>query len=490
MQAAFSLRLIWTRTAFIDEATYIYAGHEMIAHWLHGIPVPPYPTWLSGSPALYPPLGALADSLGGLAGARLLGLAFMLSATVLLYFAAKRLFDGRAALFSAILFASLAGTQFLGAFATYDPMALFLLALSAFLVVRHGGGSGLRDVILSCLVAPVVLAVADATKYATALWNPAVIGLAFIVPITAGASKREAAGRAARFAGVLVAVICGALFGIGHGEYLQGIAYTTLDRNASVGGMGQSPTSVLKSAWEWIGIVVVLAAAGIAVLCATDRRRWRSPLLVLGLLLFAATLAAPLEQARIGTLVSLQKHVVYGAWFGCIPAGFALARVLRWRPAFAAGATAALALLPLALAAQASSFYSWGQENLAFTAALKPLVHPGTGRYLVEGFDDITAYYVGDVYSIQWKEAGTGDFQYTDPATGRRLPKNGASLAAAVRAKYFTLIILNFAEPNDALIAADIAKYGGYRVVATLPPSAVGSKSAYTVWAATGSAVV
>ena len=49
---------------------------------------------------LYPPLGALADSVGGLAGARILSLGFMLVASALLWRTASRLFDRRAAFFA------------------------------------------------------------------------------------------------------------------------------------------------------------------------------------------------------------------------------------------------------------------------------------------------------------------------------------------------------------------------------------------------------
>ena len=85
VQAALSVRLVWADTAFQDEATYLWAGHLEWAHWLHGTPIPPFPTYFSGAPVIYPPLGALADSVGGLAGARVLSLVFMLGATALLW---------------------------------------------------------------------------------------------------------------------------------------------------------------------------------------------------------------------------------------------------------------------------------------------------------------------------------------------------------------------------------------------------------------------
>ena len=107
LQAALSLTLVWSNTAYIDEADYLWVGHLEIAHWLHGTSWPSaYAERLfSGSPVIYPPIGALADSIGGLAGARILSLAFMLGATVLLYLTASRLIGRGGAVIAAILWA-------------------------------------------------------------------------------------------------------------------------------------------------------------------------------------------------------------------------------------------------------------------------------------------------------------------------------------------------------------------------------------------------
>ena len=140
VQAALSLRLVGADTAFEDEATYLWAGHLEWANWLHGTPIPPFSAYFSGAPVIYPPIGALADSVGGLTAARLLSLAFMLGATALLWSAASRLYGSRAAFFAAALFAVCGPTLHLGSFATYDAMAVFLIALAAWCVI--GGDSG------------------------------------------------------------------------------------------------------------------------------------------------------------------------------------------------------------------------------------------------------------------------------------------------------------------------------------------------------------
>ena len=182
-QAAMSIRLIWSNTAYLDEATYLWAGHVELAHWLHGAAAPEYATYFSGAPVIYPPLGALAADVGGLAGARFLSLAFMLGATCLLWGMTRRLFGPWAAYLSAALFAALGPTQFLGAFATYDAMALFLIAAAAWCVVAAPG----RDDSSWLLIAgAVLLALANATKYASLLFDPTVVALGGLTVVMGG----------------------------------------------------------------------------------------------------------------------------------------------------------------------------------------------------------------------------------------------------------------------------------------------------------------
>ena len=139
VQAGFSLSLVWSNTAFGDEADYLWQGHLEWANWLHGYPIPAFHD--SGAPQIYPALGALADSVGGLAGARILSLFFMLVATVLLYLTTSRLFGTIAAVTSSALWAVSEPVLRL-AFATYDPMACLLVALSMWLAVQAGCGGG------------------------------------------------------------------------------------------------------------------------------------------------------------------------------------------------------------------------------------------------------------------------------------------------------------------------------------------------------------
>ena len=100
--------------------------------------IPPFAYYFSGAPVIYAPIGALADSIGGLAGRSDPTLVFMLGATTPPWATTGRLFGRRAAFFAAALFAVLGPTLHLGSFATYDAMSVFLIALAAWCVVRPG----------------------------------------------------------------------------------------------------------------------------------------------------------------------------------------------------------------------------------------------------------------------------------------------------------------------------------------------------------------
>ena len=136
MQALLSIRMLHTSAASGDEALYIYSGHQLIHELWHGGGSPYYETYFSGAPVIYPVLAAMADRLGGLTLIRLVSGVFMLAATGLLYVTARRIFGYWPAVIAAALFASLGITQGLGAYATFDALALMLIAFAAYCATR------------------------------------------------------------------------------------------------------------------------------------------------------------------------------------------------------------------------------------------------------------------------------------------------------------------------------------------------------------------
>ena len=242
VQAALSLRLIGADTAYQAEAAYLWAGHLEWAHWLHGVPVPPFAYYFSGAPVIYPPVGALADSVGGLAAARVLSLVFMLGATALVWATAGRLFGRRAAFFAAALFAVLGPTLHLGSFATYDALSVFLVGLAAWCVVRAGER---LDATGWMVAAGVALAVANAADYSSALFDLVVLAVAVLTALPHG--RRLAVRRGVTLLIVLAALLTAGLL-IGGSPYVSGIEQTTLTQTGT-----DSAFSVLANSWSWAG---------------------------------------------------------------------------------------------------------------------------------------------------------------------------------------------------------------------------------------------
>jgi len=475
VQAGLSLRLIWSNTAFMDEALYLWAGRLEWAHWLHGAPIPVLATYFSGAPAVYPPLGALANDVGGLVAARTLSLLFMLGATVLLYSVAQRLFNYRIAVIAAAVFGFLGPTHFLGALATYDAMAVFLLALAAWLAIRPGGRWG-ELALIACALS---LVLADAAKYASLLWNPVVIALAVlgppaIWPSTSRARALTAAGRGIRLVVYVVAMVLPLLFLVGGRSYVTGLMFTTISRG--IPGTN-TPLSVLTAAYEWIGVVFVLALLGfILSLSAGDKRiSWLCGILA------AAALLAPLNQARLHTVVSLQKHVVFGAWFAAIAVGYAAEAMLRVNPlkGWRVAALALCALLTFGVPQATGMFVVWPNAS-GMTRELSVALSRSKCPCLISE-DSVASYYLPHQLPEAAQITTPYSFYYWDAATRRELVGNPA-YEQAIKDGYFGVIEIDDVENTLTYAAVTHALAGAhnYKLLATVPAS--NQRKPFSIW--------
>ena len=440
VQAALSASLVRTRTAFGDEALYLSAGHLEWSHWLHGTQIPAYPTWFSGAPVIYPPIGAIADTLGGLVAARLLSLALMLGVTSFVWGTAARLLaDERAAFFAAALFAVLAPTLHLGSYATYDAPALLLLAAATWSATAVRGG---EQATRRLIAAGILLALANATKYATALYDPTVLCVA-VLSSWPGAGWKVAARRAALLAGTAAAVV-GVLLVLGGPGYLTGIRLTTTGRPYGT----DAAALVFADAWSWTAVVLVPAVIA-AVVCAA-RRRWPQALLLAVLALSA--LLAPADQARLHTATSLNKHVDFGAWFAAIAAGYLLSSLSRRRAVLAVSLAAFVPVSSLGLI-QARDMIDW-PDVTGLVKVVRPLTAHG-GHFLVET-SDVLQYYLPDTSWRQWSDTESGNPSYYQQAIARH---------------YFSVVVLGFNQTQavDYVIGVDLSSASGYRLVAQVP---------------------
>jgi hypothetical protein len=473
IQAVETLGLVWSNTAFLDEATYLSAGHVIIAHWLHGTPTPAYSTFFAGAPVIYPPLAAMVASVGGLAAARILSLLFMLGTTALLWGTTAKIFGSAAGVCAATLFALTGATLRLGAFATYDAMALFLLAASAWCVAssRDRDDSAFRLV-----VGVVLLALANATKYSTMIFDPSVIAIAGLTVGRRDGFKPGIARSGYIAAGVIG--LLGVLLTLGGPSYVTGVLSSTIARQP-----GTDPASlVFRDAWKWVGLICAAAAAGL-ILCVI-RRDGRVQTMILAVLVLSGILA-PLNQARIETAVSLSKHVDFGAWFAAAAAGYAVSRLGQVGRRTTVQLTAAVIFLaglaiPVAIVgrAQAQAIFRGWPNSAALITELRSLTAMHRGNYLAEDYHVPTYYLESTTSWQQW--SGTWYFKYSPPGSPRGLT-GPAAYRAAFQVHYFALVVLDYqATPQmDRLIVADMQQAGGYQVVSVVP-STVGQ---YTIWA-------
>jgi hypothetical protein len=389
VQAALSLALVWSNTAYIDEADYLWTGHLVLGHWLHGHSWPASFSArnLSGSPVIYPPIGALADSLGGLAGARILSLLFMLAATVLVYRTASRLAGPRAALFAAALWA-LSEPAFRLAYATYDPMSVFLTTVSAWLIVEASCRPARRTRLLLGVAAAAALALANATAYSGIVIDPVVIGFAFLVWLPEVRLGR-AAGYASAFTALLAAFFVAVMVGTGSWSGTTAVFNRQTHDHESL-------RLVMTEIWGYSGLIIALAVIGALIAVATENRQRGLLFALFGF----AVLSAPVAQFHYGTAWSADKHVAYGFWFAAIAAGYGCDKLIGW-PAEARGrliaAGCAVALIfPAVYGFQAAwqRYHLW-PNSAAFISALRPVLAHAPGQIYVPGHEtNIAEYYL------------------------------------------------------------------------------------------------
>ncbi|NGN66809.1 phospholipid carrier-dependent glycosyltransferase [Streptomyces sp. A7024] len=473
VQAVLSLRL--KGTAFQDEALYIGAGHHELANLRDGTPLPvDFAGYFSGHPKLYPVLAALVDDRFGLTGVRLVSLGCMLAATALLYATAHRLFNARAALGAAALFSVVQSTVFLGNFATYDALAIFLLALAFWLVVRTD-----RAHPLAVLLAAFPIALACAVKYASGLYVPTLLAAAALTAFPHRVPRGLARGLllGAGTAGLLAA-------GYMLSGPLGGISGTTTNRAHG----GDDALKMLQHSASWGGLLFLAALGG--TLAYTARARmgempWvgggepgAARRFTLGMVLTGTALLAPAYQIHLQTEVSLFKHVGFGLLFAAPMAGLGLVRLIG--PHFR-HPQLGIILYVLTLTfgmVQAHQQYSFA-DSTQVNAYLRTIVDR-KGQYLVEE-QEVPAYYLRDVTAwTQWQNTYT--FSYKSRA-GKQLDGPEA-YAAAVRDAHFDAIVLHGGVTPETNAAVRKALRGNdrYRLGGVFPFTTSAGEGAYRVW--------
>ena len=395
VQAALSLTLVWSNTAFADEANDLWIGRLELAHWLHGASWPSTYAYtaLSGSPAIYPPLAAFADSIGGLAAARILSLGLMLSATILLYLTASRLIGRTGAVLASALWVFTEPTIGL-AFASNEPLSVFLTALSAWLVVQAGYRHRRGEFIAA---AAIVLAAANVTAYSAIIIDPIVIAFAFF------AWWQRMRAQQASFCTAWFVAALGLCFGllmtVSHS--FVGLIFTFVNRS---GPNQHSILLGLNDIWQYTGLITALAVIGAVAAISIGSSRQAALFTLLG----SAVLIVAAAQLHDLTIFPLDMHIAYGVWFAAIAAGYSCARLLRSIPGAGRQLGAVCCVIALAYPAANSwesaweRYHGWADAR-AFIAAFTPLAARSHGLIDASEQSSIAEYYTQrDVGWTRW----------------------------------------------------------------------------------------
>ena len=406
VQAGLSLALVWRNTAFGDEALYLWAGHVELEHYLSGVPYPAganasslrFSHYFSGAPQIYPILGALADSVGHLAAARILSLVFMLGATGFLYAIARRLFGRGVAIVACGLWATAEPCLKLGAFATFDPLAVFLISMGTWLAIRAGQKRFHGELIALSAVA---LMAGSLTAYSYIIYVPVVIAIAAVSWVPVYGRKRSLIS-AAWLMGVTVALFICSVTVL---KLWAGLTFTVLNRHVDI---LQGYRLVVDSTWSWQGIVMCLAAVGALVAIATSKQQR-----VLVVTLALACVIVPLQQARIESGVSLDKHLSLGIWLASMAAGYgimSLVRVPKSRLVLVA-CGCILFTFPAIVGSSAAqwSFQGWNNSS-ALVAAFNKYSRNVKGQIAVANSDEaVLRYYTSQGRNWEtWAEKWAG----------------------------------------------------------------------------------
>ena len=323
------------------------------------------------------------------------------------------------------------------------------------------------------------LSASNAAKYAATLFDPVVIVV--VVLIVWQRRGRGSGIVAASTMTVTVTVLIAGALSVAGSSYLRGIEFTTVARQR-----GTIPIpGILIVSGRWVGLIALFAIIGAVSLTVTGS--W--PVKAVAWSLAAAVLLAPAEQARIHVITSLFKHVAYGAWFGCIIAGYGIGALASAVPASksraALGVSAAAAVVTAipGLLLAPYHYQSWPRATPLISAIRAEL--PAVSGPMVMEDSYLLEYYLGD--RIPWEYVTSNYyFTYLNPVTGHYVTEPQVAYVDAIRNRYFSLIELSYSrdatDGYDSIIKSAVEKNSAYRLVRDIPFKTRTSSGNFLIW--------
>jgi hypothetical protein len=451
-------------SAFQDEALYIYAGRQILSG---AGSIATYASYFSGYPGFYPALAGALDQLGGLEVVRLFSLVCMLVVTGCVYLITRRLATPAAANIAALLFTLAAPTLFLSRLATYDALALMLLALATVLAVTVPRAEGFFAESGALLMAPLLIG-AVAAKYAAALFIPFILVLLVVQVYERRGLRSVALYAAPTFVGlgVLLWLCWRALTP----TVLAGINFTTTHRQPII---PETPGELLSTILQLGAVMLAVCLAGLFYI---PRRNWLTPLIF-----FTAALAAPLYHLHTGESVGLFKHMDFALFFAAPLGGYGLLtlgrRFVPTLPERKIATTAfVVVLLISAVGLSHWKYTTWPDTNAVAQVVGEKLSGGGITRCLCEDFEVIRY----DLDQSTTSQQFIGPYSFTYTSHGQTLTGADA-YAAAIHDGYFAVIELSFTHPQAHQLHLDLDQQPNYHLVSQLLESS--SPGAYfLVW--------
>lgn len=455
-------------TPFQDEALYTFAGHDI---WLSitGAATAPsnYASYFSGYPYLYPVLAAFLNHFGGIETVRWFSTVCMLVTTTCVYLVSRRIFNQASGLMAACLFACQGTTLLLERLATFDALALMLLAVATVLAVQVADA---HDPVGALLIAPVLI-LAVGVKYAALIFVPFVIGLMALRTAARQPWWRVALNLALTLLGVAILV-----FSLSHvidQNAFHGLSATTTQR-----------TVLISKSSDWLAQITLSLGGPLWALSLFGFAFAPKRLRLIALTLLLASAAAPAYHFHTGEATSLQKHIGYALFFVAPLAGYAVAEMTsritpsRLDPRWLAGLMICLVMFTVGANDALWWYRSWPQTS-ALQSTMLDIVRPGSDRYLCEDYD---------VLRYELSDATTGGqfvsldfFQFTD-AQGHQLIGDDA-YKAAIAEGYFNVVELNFDHSTLSRdLETQLEAQPQYELVAVIPYSSSFGAYHYMIW--------
>lgn len=170
--------MVWNldyNSAYHDEALNILMGRQVLnGQSCYGC------AQNTGSVLILPVLAAIGDSIGGLQGARAVGILFGLSLTAVVYLTASILLSEKYAFVAAVLFLFSGNTIYLSKLATYDIVSAFFLGLSFLFLILSERKRPLYTIGITLFCGAFSLFLAAMTKYVAAVFIPPLLVYIFL----------------------------------------------------------------------------------------------------------------------------------------------------------------------------------------------------------------------------------------------------------------------------------------------------------------------